>query len=334
MRLVLRRILLVIPQLLGISILTFTLVRLLPGDPAYTMLGTMGDERTIQAMRERMGLDQPVHVQYINYLRGAITGDLGNSWYTGQPVAKDLVQRFGATFELTSVSLAIVVVVMVPLGLYAAGRTSHIANLVRTYGRLAGAIPDFWLGLLFIYVFYYRLGWAPVPIGRLDVGIPEFDRITGINTLDALLSGNWVAFASTTAHLLLPAVTLAIVYGATLLKMTIQAIEGVLQEDYIRVARSKGLTERLILTRHVLRAAIKPMATTLAVTYGYLLGGAVLVETVFSWGGLGQYVVQAVFNADFAAVQGFVLVAASFTAGVYLVLDLLYMIFDPRIRIT
>jgi peptide/nickel transport system permease protein len=327
----LRRLLYVIPQLIGITLITFLLVKLIPGDPARLMLGPLASEDTITLLRDHMGLNRTWPEQYLLYVWHAMHGDLGTSWQSGDPVEADLRQRLPATLELISYSLLLAVAVAIPLGVRAARKPGKASDrFAFGYGLAAGAVPEFWLGLILILVFYTKLGWASAPDGRLDVGVTPPPRITGAYTVDAFFTGDWTALGSAFKHLILPVATLAIVTIGPILKMTRSTMQQMLASDFTRYARLCGLPEPLV-GRYALRNALPPVVTLVAVLYSFLIGGAVLVEFVFGWGGAGQYAVQGVLNADFAVVQGFVLVAAIISLVVYLVVDLIYFAIDPRL---
>ena len=330
---VLRRLLFVVPQALGISVITFVIVRVLPGNPALVLAGSTATKESIAAIEHRLGLDQPIWVQYGRYLKDLVAGDLGKSIVTSQPVVDDLVQRLPATLELIFFGLLVSLIVGIPLGVSAAvGRGQGPAHRIATpYSLLAGSIPDFWVGLIVILVFYAYLGWAPAPLGQLPTGADPPARITGMYVVDALATGNWGVLRLAAAHLLLPLLTLVFVYMAPIVKMTRSSMDDVLESAFVDHLESLGLRRRIILWR-ALRNALPPVVTIVGVLVGYLLGGAVLIEVVFSWGGAGQYAVLAIVNSDFAAIQGFVLAAAGFSLLVYLAVDLLYFALDPRIR--
>jgi len=333
---VMRRLLVLLPQMLLISIVTFTLVRLLPGDPARLQLGPLASEQAVTAYRHRMMLDEPLPAQYVAYLSGVLHGDLGRSWVTGSPVSEDLGDRLPATLELLGYGLLLIVLVAVPLGVITAARGGgrvlrNLKRVVSGYGLLAGALPDFWLGLLFIFLFFTVLGWLPGPEGRLPITDAPPPRVTGLYTIDALLTGDLTTFASAARHLVLPVLTLAIVYGGGVLKTTRLTVGKALRSDYIAYAEGLGLTHRQVLFL-ALRNSAPPIVVMVGIIIGFLLGGAVLIETVFNLNGIGQYAVQSVTSADYAPMQGFVLVAAIFTMLVYLLVDLVYYAVDPRIR--
>jgi peptide/nickel transport system permease protein len=332
-RYVLKRAAFLVPQLVGISIVTFLMVRLLPGNPANIIAGGFATPETIQQIERRLGLDQPVHIQYLVYLRNTLGGDLGTSWYTSNPVTVDLAQRLPSTVELITISLLVAIALAIPLGVFSAMRSGGVWDrLTAGYGLLAGALPDFWLGLILIFVLYTSLSIAPAPLGQIDLTVIPPPRRSGMLLLDSALAGNWHALGSSAAHLVLPVITLAFVNMAPILKMTRSTMKECLAAEFVQYGRAVGLPDPVIL-RYALRNALPPIVTIIAVLYGYLLGGAVLVESVFGWGGVGQYAVQSVVNSDFAPLQAFVLIAAVFTLVLYLAVDLVYVLLDPRIKV-
>jgi peptide/nickel transport system permease protein len=319
-------------QLLGVMTITFFLVRLIPGNPAQALAGVGASKQSIEAIEQHLGLDKPLPVQYVIYLNNLLHGEFGDSIFTGQPVRQDLAQRVPATLELVTISMLVAVLVGIPLGIYVAlKQTGFVNKVVFGYGMLTGAVPDFWLGLIFVFVFYFLLRWAPSPMGRLGpLGTPP-DRITGSFVLDSLLTRNWDTLGQSLTHLVLPVLTLVLIYMGNIVKMARSSMSEVMQSDYIDYARACGLPRGTIV-RYALRNAMAPVATVIAFNYGFLLGGAVLVEAVFSWGGLGQYAVQSIVNSDYAPITGFVLVVALFMSVMYLLLDLVYALLDPRIQ--
>jgi ABC-type dipeptide/oligopeptide/nickel transport system permease component len=330
-----RRLLILIPQLFLISIITFTLVRMLPGDPARLELGPLAPEEGVELLRHHLRLDQPLPQQYIAYLQRLTQGDLGRSWVNSSSVAQDLLVRAPATLELITAGMLLVLVVMVPIALLSASPSRGLlARVTRRisfgYGLLAGALPDFWLGLVLIFVFFSVLEWAPGPEGRLAILELPPERVTGFYVVDTLLAGNFDTFKSALSHLALPAVTLAFVYGGPIFKMVRASMEAALRSDYTIYAVGLGLPRRTVLL-WAMRNAAPPTVVVTGVVAGYLLGGAVLIETVFNLNGIGQYAVQSITTADYAPIQGFVLVAAVFTMMVYLIVDLLQFMIDPRV---
>lgn len=332
-RIVLTRLPLLVPQMLGVIFVTFILVRLLPGDPVLLMLGNMATEESIATLRDQLGLDGSIFSQFLVYFQNLIQGDLGISLFTSNPVVKDLLERAPATLELITYAMILTLLIAVPTAIYATVRPKSIVDRAsRVYGLAAGSLPDFWVALLLIFIFFTTFGIAVAPFGRIDpmLSAPEF--VTGFYTIDALLAGDLRAFMSAASRLLLPIITLAIVNSGALLKMTSSAFGEIWYSDFIQHKRASGVPENKII-RAALRNSLPPLITLTGFLFGFLLGAAVLVETIFSWGGLGQYAVMAVINSDYPALQGFVLVAAAFILIVYLIVDVLYEIVDPRIEV-
>jgi ABC-type dipeptide/oligopeptide/nickel transport system permease component len=327
-----RRILFVIPQLFGIILVSFFLVKLIPGDPAVMMLGPTASEKSLMELRDRMGFTKPLFTQFVRYLHDVVRGDLGTSWQTTQPVTEDLFQRFPATLELVSFGLLLAILIGFPLGVAAARlKRGPVRKFADYYGLLAGAMPDFWLALVLIYVFYTMLNWIPAPLGRIDMAVLPPATITGSMVIDSLLAGDMDALASSFGHLILPVLTLGLINAGPILKMTQSTVERTLDSDFVRYADMCGLPRRVVL-RQAIRAALPSIVTIVSVLYGFLIGGAVLVEIVFSWGGAGQYAVQGVLNADVNPVLGFVVFSAILSLIIYLFVDLLYFALDPRTR--
>lgn len=325
-----------LPQVLGVVTITFIIVRLIPGDPARLMAGPLVPEAGLELIRQKLGLVGPLPVQYINYLRNLTQGELGVSWYTGNPVATDLVTRLPATMELLLLTLLVTLAVMLPIAIRSVSLGKGWGKAVTRrglfgYGMAAGAFPDFWLALIMVLIFYVVLGWLPAPTGQLDIGVPIPTRITGMYIVDSLLTGNWVVFKSSILHAILPVFVLAFVYGGAIIKVAIVQGNQLQKAAFVNFAKVCGLSGATI-DRYITRATYPSVATATAVTFGFLIGGAVLVETIFSWGGMGQYAVQSVINADFAAIQGVVLVSALINLVVYVLVDLVYFWVDPRIK--
>ena len=321
-----------VPQVIGIILVGFLLIKAVPGDPATLMLGPMASTDSVARLRAELGLDKPVTVQFLIYLQKLMRGDLGTSWQTTQPVLSDLRTRFPATLELVTYGLLVALCIGIPLGVLSAVRKHEtIGKIGGMYGLVAGALPDFWLALVLIYVFYGELHWVASPIGRIDISVVPPELITGFYTVDSLLTGNWEAFWSSVQHLVLPVATLGLINAGPILKMTQSTMDRMLQADFSQYERLCGLPDHLVM-RHAFRNALPSVITIVSVLYGFLIGGAVLVEIVFSWGGAGQYVVQGVLNSDFNPVLGFVIFSALFSLVVYLTVDLAYLAIDPRIR--
>jgi ABC-type dipeptide/oligopeptide/nickel transport system permease component len=319
-----------VPQVLGILTIAFFLLKLIPGDPAPMMLGPLATQEAVDKLRHEMGLDQPLPVQFWSHLTRLAQGDLGRSWQTTHPVLHDLKERLPATLELIVLGLAVALALGLPLGLAAGrrpgGRASGVADGATLIG---GALPDFWFAVVLIYVFYTLLGWAPAPLGRLDFAALPPERLTGSYVLDALLRGEWTTAGSAARQLLLPVLTLGVIGAVPLLKITRSSVERLNEADFIRFAESKGLPPHRV-SLHALRCALPTIVTALGLMFSQLLGGAVLIEVVFAWGGAGQYAVAAVLNADINASLGFIVFAAVLSLLVHLILDLLCLALDPR----
>jgi len=327
-----RRLVFVVPQLIGIIVVSFFLIKLIPGDPAVLMLGPNATSDSIAALRDQLGLTKPLYEQILIYLGNVSHGNLGKSWQTAGNVADDLLERFPATLELVTLSMLLALSIGIPLGTAAATRQrGAVRKLATYYGLLAGATPDFWLALVLVFVFYSVLHVVPPPLGRLDVVISTPHAVTGSILIDSLLTGDLTATWSALGHLLLPVLTLGLVSAGPIMKMTQSTMERTLASDFIRYADICGLP-RHVVRRQAFRASLPAIITIVSVLYSYLIGGAVLVEIVFSWGGAGQYAVQGVLNADINPVLGFVISAALLSLVLYLVVDLLYFALDPRTR--
>lgn len=325
-----------IPQVLGVTVVAFLLVRLAPGDPAVRIAGGMATPEQLEATRERLGLTGSLPSQLWDYVTSALRGDFGTAFYTSKPVLDDLIARFPATIELITISLLISILLSLLVAILTSlGETNILGRIVgritRGYGFLAGALPDFWMGIILIYIFYVVLGVAASPVGQIDILLPSVNRVTGSLIIDSVIAGRPDALRSHLSHMILPVATLVFVYSGNILKMTTVSLEETLRSPAVTYARASGLG-RLGSVRSGLRAAITPVVTISGITYTYLIGGAVLVETVFSWGGAGQYAVQAVVYSDFPALQGFLIAATVFSLIVYLVVDILYFIINPRVR--
>lgn len=327
-----KRLVFIVPQLFGIILVSFFLVKLIPGDPAVLMLGPVASPESIEALRESMGLNKPLIEQFFAYFLNVAQGDLGSSWQTTRPVTEDLLSRFPATLELVTLGLLVAIAIGVPLGVYSARyRSGAVRRVADYYGLLAGALPDFWLALVLVYVLYTVLQIVPAPLGRLDMALITPPTITGSLLLDSLFAGDFEAFRSAAGHLFLPVLTLGVINAGPILKVTQSTMERVLASDFIRYAEMSGLSRKTI-TRQAVRNSLPSMVTIVSVLYGFLIGGAVLVEIVFSWGGAGQYAVQGVLNNDINPVLGFVVFAAVLSLIIYLAVDLIYFALDPRMR--
>jgi ABC-type dipeptide/oligopeptide/nickel transport system permease component len=327
-----RRLVQMIIVLLGLAAVTFSVTQFL-GNPVYLLVGVQADEETIRTMTERLGLDRPLWEQYINYVWNLAHGDLGDSHFTSNTVAFDIGQRLPATLELSTAALLLGIAWTVPLGLLAARRkNSFIDRLAQGLVEAGVAIPSFWLGLLLVYLLFYQFNLFPAPLGRLGSTVKPPLPVTGLFTVDSLLAGDWQAFRAVLSHLALPAITLAFTSCPPILQITRNIMVDILRSDYIRAAKSYGMAERTIYYRYALKNALLPITTMIAMTYGYLLGGTVLVEVVFAWPGLGLYAVDAMNNSDYEPIVGVVLLSAVVYVVIYLITDILHFMIDPRLR--
>ena len=330
---ILRRFLLLFPQVFLLVTAIFVVIHVLPGDPVTAMLGSMARRETVEARRHQLGLDLPIHEQYVRYLKNLTQGDLGDSWRTGQPVLDDLAMRFPATLELLILGMSIAVIVGVVVGVISAWWPGGIVDRVTIlYTLLAGAMPEFYIGLITIFIFYVLLDIAPHPAGRLDFTIPTPPRVTGMYLIDSALVGQWATFRNALAHLALPVLTLSFWQAGAVMKMTRSTMLQIIDGEFIQYARMIGLKPGII-RRYALRNALPPIISLTIIIFTILLGAAVLVEQVFSWGGLGQYSVQSVINADYEAIMGFLLVAAVFSLFLFILLDITYVVIDPRLEL-
>ncbi len=329
---ILRRAAMIFLVLLGVCTVTFIVTRLL-GNPVYLLVGQQANKEILDNMIHQMGLDRPLYEQYLRYLWAVARGDLGMSRYTFRPVLEDIRLRLPATFELVTAAMWLIVFGGVPLGVLAAARPRGIiARFAQFLSQLGVSMPSFWVGLLLIYFFFFRLHWFPAPLGRLADQIAAPPRVTGLLLVDSLLARDHVAFRSALGHLVLPAVTLALGSVPATLQITRTTLLQVLASDYIRTARAYGMPARAIYFRYALKNVVVPLITVLAMTFGYLMSGTVLVETVFAWPGLGLYAVDAMNHFDYEPIVGVVLLSALFYALAYLVADLVSFAVDPRIR--
>ena len=321
-----------VPVVIGVVIISFILTRALPGDPAVYFAGAAADEASIQEIRVSLGLDKPLIQQFFIYVGDLLNGDLGQSISSGQPVVKDLANRLPASLELTLTALILSCGIAIPLGVLAATRPgSWIDQMCRVLVTAGVSLPTFFTGIILIYMFYYLLGIAPPPIGRLDFIYLDPDRVTGFYLIDAALMPDWDTWRGAAKQLVLPAITLALFTLAPIARMTRAAMLTALSSDFIRTARAAGLSNRKILYGYAFRNALLPIITTLGMVFSFALGANVLVEKVFAWPGIGSYAVEALVVSDYAAVQGFVLAMALLFVALNLAIDLLYTVIDPRI---
>ncbi|HEY9621638.1 MAG TPA: ABC transporter permease [Crinalium sp.] len=333
LRYILRRILGLIPVLFGITLLVFLFLHLIPGDPAQVILGQRATPEQVQQLRETMGLNRPLPVQYFAFLNQLLHFDLGRSIITGIPIAQEIRVRWPATFELSVAAMLVAVILGVPAGVLAAVRKNSWLDNVAMSGSLVGvSMPVYWLGLLLIYLFAVNLKWFP-PSGRLGVNEGfSFADLTGFYVLDAVLQFNLPLLGNVLSHLILPAITLGTIPLAIVARITRSAMLEVLSQDYIRTARAKGLLERWVIYKHALKNALLPVITIIGLQFGTLLSGAILTETIFSWPGIGSWIYDGILARDYPVVQGGVIFVAVTFVLLNLLIDMSYAFFDPRIQ--
>jgi peptide/nickel transport system permease protein len=332
MRLAAMRIIGALPNLLGVIVITFLLTRALPGDPAAYFAGQAATTEAVEQIRERLGLDRPMIEQFFGYLRDLSRGELGESLSTGRSVAAEIGARLPASLELTIVALLLAVAIALPLGVMAAVRqgtwVDQLARLVTTAGV---SLPVFFTGLLLTWLFYFVLGWAPSPIGRLDPSFSPPQHWTGFYLVDALLDRDLELWWACAKQLVMPAVTMALFVLAPIARMTRASMLAVLSADFVRTARALGLRSPTVLVRYALRNALLPVVTTLGMVFSFLLGSNVLVEKVFAWPGIGSFAIESLTASDYAPVQGFVLTMGVLYVLLNLLIDLAYLLIDPRV---
>jgi len=331
-RTLVKRLLAALPNLVGVVIITFILTRALPGDPAAYFAGAAATEEAIAQVRTQLGLDRSMVDQFISYVAGLARGDMGLSLTTGQPVLQELLARLPASLEMVLMALLLACAIALPLGVLAATRPgSWIDQLCRLLTTAGVSLPTFFTGLLLAYVFYFLLGWAPSPLGRLDPMHAPPPTVTGLYLIDAAIAGDrslwWAAFR----QLILPVVTMALFVLAPIARMTRASMLAALASDFIRTARASGLSTTTVLVRYGLRNALLPVVTTLGMVFSFMLGSSVIVEKVFGWPGVGSYAIDALTASDYAPVQGFVLAMGILFVLLNLLIDVAYVLIDPRV---
>lgn len=334
LKVIAKRLLGALPNLIGVIVITFLLTRALPGDPAAYFAGGAATQEAIDQVRVQLGLDKPMIEQFFLYVRDLATGNLGISLTTGQPVAQELIARLPASIEMVVLALLLACAIALPLGVLAATRPgSWIDQLCRLVTTAGVSLPTFFTGLVLAYVFYFLLGWAPSPLGRLDPMYSPPPTFTGLYLIDALIAGDaglwWAAFK----QLILPVITMALFVLAPIARMTRASMLSVLGSDFIRTARASGLTSTTVLVKYALRNALLPVVTTLGMVFGFMLGSSVVIEKVFGWPGVGSYAIDALTASDYAPIQGFVLAMGVLFVLLNLVIDLLYTLIDPRVSL-
>jgi peptide/nickel transport system permease protein len=327
---VIRRFLILIPTLLGVSIIVFLMLRLTPGDPAELLLGERATEKTLNEVREHLGLNEPLYVQYGLFLKRLSKGDLGETIFTRQKVLIEIKHRFPATIELSVLALMIACFFGIIFGIVSATKQYSIFDYASMIGALAGvSMPIFWLGLILMMIFSLNLGWLPLS-GRISIHI-DLEVITNFYIIDSIITRNWVALKDVIWHLIMPAVTLATIPTAIVARMTRSAMLDVLRQDYIKTAKAKGLSRFKVIFKHALRNALIPVVTTIGLQFGVLLGGAILTETIFAWPGVGKWMYDGVMQRDYMVIQGGTLFIATIFVVINLGVDVLYAIINPRI---
>lgn len=326
-----RRIIMIVPVLIGVSILTFCLAVLVPGDPARLAAGPQATQQMYEQIRDDFGLDDPLPVQYWTYATGLVQGDWGDSILSRRPVLSDLRVYWPATFELVVVAMGIATAVGIPLGVLSAVRADRFADQAsRIIALLGVSMPAFWLAVLMQLLFGLRLDWLPVS-GRLPTLTAPPDGPTGLYLVDSLLTGQWQTFVEAVKHIILPAITLSFASLATIARFTRASLLEVLNNDYVRTARAKGLVERRVIASHALRNAFIPTLTMIGLSFGWSMGGSVLVETVFDWPGIGLYATKSALTLDFMPIMGIALLYGIVFSLINIVIDITYGFLDPRV---
>ena len=329
-----RRLVISIGTILGIVVIVFFIVRVLPGDAAVVRAGPYANEETIAEIRDRYGLADPIGEQFVGYLVSLAQGDMGQSIRTDQPVTTEVLQRLPASLELAFYSVLMAMIIGIPLGIAAAARPDGwLDRGARVFAVLGSSMALFWLGLLLIYFLFYRLRWFPGPLDRLAVSTEAPPTVTGFYTFDAALSGQWGVMVEAFRYLALPVLTLGFILAAPILKMVRASMIKTLRSDHVRTARSLGVPRRQILWRDGFRNALLPITTAIGIVFGYMLGGNIIVEFLFAWPGVGRYAYTAIQNNDLEALQGFVITVGVLYVILNVVIDLLYAWIDPRIRL-
>jgi peptide/nickel transport system permease protein len=331
---IIRRLLLLIPVLIGVTIITFVISHVIPADPAIAFAGgPKAQPETIERIREQLHLNEPLYIQYFYYLNDLIHFNLGKSYLESRPVTDALSQYFPATFELTVIAMLISIPLGIIGGIISAIRRNKLSDQITRFIAIIGySLPIFWLALMFQYLFAYQFPILPLE-GRLGIGLAAPDSITGLYILDSILTGNLETLGSSLYHIFMPAFTLGFATLALILRMTRSSMLEVMGMDYIRTARAKGLSERKVIFKHALRNALIPTVTVSGLQFGALLGGAVLTESIFNWPGMGRFAANAVLGLDFNSVMGFTLVVAIIYVIANLIVDLLYAVIDPRVKL-
>ena len=328
----LRRLASLAGTVLGISVLVFGMVHMIPGDPAETMLGERASEQAVEELRRELGLDQPIYVQYGRFMGRLVQGDLGRALKTNEKITTEIVERFPATVELALTAMTFAVIIGMLAGIVSATRQYSVFDYGSMVFSLVGvSMPIFWLGLVLMIVFSVNLGWLPLS-GRLSYDV-EITRVTGLYLIDSLLAWDWRAFRDVLWHLVMPAFTLSTIPMAIIARITRSSMLEVLRQDYIRTAKAKGLSNWRVHYKHALRNALIPVVTVIGLQFGILLGGAILTETIFAWPGIGRWILNAVYARDFNALQGGTMLIATTFVVINMLVDVLYAWINPRIKV-
>jgi peptide/nickel transport system permease protein len=329
---IIRRILIVIPTLLGVTVIVFLMLRITPGDPAELLLGERATPVALDAMREYLGLNEPLYVQYGMFIKRAIRLDLGETIWTREKVSNEIGQRFPATIELALVAMFISCFFGIILGIISATKQYSWFDYASMVTSLLGvSMPVFWLGLMLMLLFSLTLGWFPMS-GRIGVET-DLPIITNFFILDAILVRDWSALGDALMHLALPAIALSTIPLAIVSRMTRSSMLEVLRQDYIKTAKAKGLSQSKIVLKHALRNGLIPVVTVIGLQFGILMGGAILTETVFAWPGVGKWLFDGVVKRDYMVIQGGTLLVATTFVIVNLIVDVLYAVINPRISV-
>ena len=334
LRVIAKRLLSALPNLVGVVVITFLLTRAIPGDPAAYFAGAAATQDAVEQVRKELGLDRPLIEQFFRYVSSLAKGDLGLSLTTGQPVLNELLARLPASLEMVLLALLLACAIAIPMGVAAATRPgSWVDQLARLITTAGVSLPTFFTGLLLSYIFYFLLGWAPSPLGRLDPMFSPPATVTGLYLVDAALMGDASLWWASFKQLVLPVATMTIFVLAPIARMTRASMLSVLSSDFVRTARASGLSTTTVLVRYALRNALLPVVTTLGMVFGFMIGSSVVVEKVFGWPGVGSYAIDALTASDYAPVQGFVLTMGILFVLLNLLIDVLYVVIDPRVKI-
>lgn len=316
----------------GVTLVTFFMSHVIPGDPASMIAGQRASEETLQSIRQQLGLDQPIWIQYFHYLGNLLTGDLGTSIRTQRPVLSELITYFPATLELAIAAFIIAIIIGIPLGVLAALKKNSIwDNLSRIFSISGVSIPVFFSGLIVILIFYGKLGWLPSN-GRIAMNVNPPTHTTGFYIIDSLLTGDIIALKSSLQHLILPALVLSYAQLAVITRQVRASMLEVMNQDYIRTAVANGIKGRLLIVSYALKNALIPTVTVVGVAFGSLLGGAVVTETIFGWPGMGKFVVDSIAYLDFPAMMGFTVVISIGYIFINLIVDIIYSLLNPQIQ--